>query len=78
MGMPAIFFRYELSPIRIQYTITLQSISKYLVNICTVCGGIFAVSSILDSLTRNGFGILGFGSMEDLPSHGSTLSAAKR
>lgn len=49
-----------------------------MVNICAVIGGIYAVSSILDSVVRNSLGILGFGSPDDLPGHGTTHSAAKR
>ena len=77
-GMPAIFFRYELSPIRIQYTMSMQSVTDYVVNICAVIGGIYAVSSILDSALRNSIGILGFGAPEDLPGHGTTQSGAGR
>lgn len=63
--MPAIFFRYELSPIRIQYTMMLQSVTQYIVNICAVVGGIYAVSSILDSLLRNSFSIFSFGALDE-------------
>lgn len=67
MGMPAIFFRYELSPIRIQYNMTLMGINQYLVKICAIIGGIYAVSSIFESVLRNSIGILGLGSPDDLP-----------
>lgn len=30
-GMPAIFFRYELSPIRIQYTYGLKPVAEFLI-----------------------------------------------
>jgi hypothetical protein len=76
--MPAIFFRYELSPIRIQYTVSLQSFTTYMVNICAVIGGIYSVSSILDSVVRNSLSVLGFGSPDDLPGQGSTFNSAKR
>ena len=62
--MPAIFFRYELSPIRIQYTMALQSWIDFLVHICAIIGGIYAVSSIIESALRNSIGILGFGKIE--------------
>ena len=76
--MPAIFFRYELSPIRITYTMSMQSLTDYLVNICAVVGGIYAVSSIVDSVVRNSLGILGFGAPEDLPGHGTTQGGIAR
>jgi len=60
-GMPAIFFRYELSPIRIQYNITMQTFSSFLVRVCAIVGGIYAVSSIFESLLRNSISIFGFG-----------------
>jgi len=59
-GMPGIYFRYDLSPIRILYTISMQSTSDYLVKICAVIGGIYVVSSILDSLLKQGIELLGF------------------
>lgn len=60
-GMPAIFFRYELSPIRIQYTMSLQTVSSFLVRVCSIVGGIYAVSSIIESLVRNSLSIFEFG-----------------
>ena len=59
--MPAIFFRYELSPIRIQYNITMMTFSAFLVRVCAIVGGIYAVSSIFESLLRNSISIFGFG-----------------
>lgn len=64
-GMPAIFFRYELSPIRIQYTMSLQSVSAFMVRICSIVGGIYAVSSIIESLLRNSLSIFEFGEPND-------------
>ena len=64
-GMPAIFFRYELSPIRIQYTMSLQALTEFLVRVCAIVGGIYAVSSIIESLIRNSMSIFAMGSPED-------------
>ena len=64
-GMPAIYFRYELSPIRIQYTMSLQGVSSFLVRVCAIVGGIYAVSSILESLIRNSLSIFSFGGATD-------------
>ena len=63
--MPAIFFRYELSPIRIQYTMSLQSVTTFLVRVCAIVGGIYAVSSIFESILRNSLSIFSFGSPND-------------
>ena len=65
MGMPAIFFRYELSPIRIQYTISLQSVTTFLVHICAIVGGVYACSSIFESVLRNSISILSIGSFDE-------------
>ena len=56
----------------------MQSLTDYLVNICAVIGGVYAVSSVMDSVIRNSVGILGFGSVEDLPGHGTTQGGVKR
>lgn len=63
--MPAIFFRYELSPIRIQYTMSLQGVASFLVRVCSIVGGIYAVSSIIESLLRNSLSIFEFGEPAD-------------
>ena len=63
--MPAIFFRYELSPIRIQYTYGLKAVPDFLIQICAIVGGIYVVSSIFESLLRNSIGIFGFGGIAD-------------
>ena len=65
MGMPAIFFRYELSPIRIQYTMSMQTVTAFLVRVCAIVGGVYACSSIIESVLRNSLSILGFGAIED-------------
>lgn len=64
-GMPAIFFRYELSPIRIQYTVQLQNVTTFMVKICAIIGGIYTVSSIFESLLRNSISIFYFGGLDE-------------
>ena len=56
MGAPAIFFRYELSPIKIRYTMSYEKWSKYLVDVCAIIGGLFVCAGIIESLLRNGLG----------------------
>ena len=53
LGLPALFFKYELSPIKLKYTITYTSFTEFLVNISAIIGGVFTVASILESLVRN-------------------------
>jgi len=58
MGLPALFFRYELSPIKLRYTVTYMGWGEFLVKICAIIGGIFTVASILESLLRNSIGLV--------------------
>jgi hypothetical protein len=53
MGAPALFFRYELSPIKVRYTVSYQKWSEFLTGICAIIGGMFTVASIIESLLRN-------------------------
>mmetsp|Transcript_11114 Transcript_11114/g.18646 ORF Transcript_11114/g.18646 Transcript_11114/m.18646 type:complete len:237 (+) Transcript_11114:473-1183(+) len=76
MGMPAIFFRYELSPIRIQYNMRMQSITKFLIHVCAIIGGVYSVSSIFESFLRNTISIFGFGSFDE-DTRGRGLSQKK-
>jgi len=73
--MPAIFFRYELSPIRIQYTIYLQELSPFFVHICAIIGGIYAVSSIFESVLRNSLSIFAIGALDE--DHNPGISGKK-
>ena len=77
-GMPAIFFRYELSPIRIQYTVYLQELSPFFVHICAIIGGIYAVSSIFESVLRNSLSIFSIGAMEETHNKGVTGKEMKK
>ncbi len=61
MGAPAIFFRYELSPIKIRYTVTYQTWSEFLIGICAIIGGMFTVAGIVESILRNSLSIVGTG-----------------
>lgn len=58
MGAPALFFRYELSPIKVRYTISYSSWSEYLVDLCALVGGLFVVAGIIESLLTNGIGMV--------------------
>ena len=79
--MPAIFFRYELSPIRIQYLVNMMSFTTFIVRVCAIVGGIYSVSSIFESVLRNSISIFGIGNItEDLQtdrSHRKKVPAKK-
>lgn len=76
--MPAVWFRYELSPIRIQYNITLMSFTVFFVRVCAIIGGIYSVSSILESMIRNSISILDFGGFGPEVNEGINKSTMKR
>lgn len=58
LGLPALFFRYELSPIKLRYTVSYKAWYEFLINICAIIGGLFTVASILESFFRNTFNIV--------------------
>ena len=76
--MPAIFFRYELSPIRIQYTYGMQPVADYSIKVCAIIGGVYVVSSIFESLLRNSISIFGFGEVSDPRSRGQPIKKVRK
>ncbi|KAK7110018.1 endoplasmic reticulum-Golgi intermediate compartment protein 1-like [Littorina saxatilis] len=49
-ALPAIWFRYELSPITVRYKERRKPFYTFLTTICAIIGGTFTVAGILDSL----------------------------
>jgi len=47
--MPAIWFRYDLTPITVKYTERMKPFYSFLTTICAVVGGTFTVASFLDA-----------------------------
>nr|XP_034961190.1 endoplasmic reticulum-Golgi intermediate compartment protein 1 isoform X1 [Zootoca vivipara] len=47
--IPAIWFRYDLSPITVKYTERRQPLYRFITTICAIVGGTFTVAGILDS-----------------------------
>jgi hypothetical protein len=47
MMVPAIFFRYDLSPILVKYTQTRERIFVFFIEICAIIGGIYMVTSVI-------------------------------
>ena len=58
MGLPALFFRYELSPVKLRYTMSYQTCSEFFVEICAIIGGIFVVAGIIESALRNSLNLV--------------------
>lgn len=48
--MPALFFKYEVSPLYVRYDIKQKSIWHFIVNICAIIGGVYTAFSILDAI----------------------------
>ena len=54
-GMGAVWFKYEISPIKVHYGLYKQPFSDFLTHLCAIVGGFFAVAGIVESILRNGF-----------------------
>ncbi|XP_054168482.1 endoplasmic reticulum-Golgi intermediate compartment protein 1-like isoform X2 [Oppia nitens] len=50
IGMPAIWFRYDLTPITVKYTRKRKPLYSFLTMICAIIGGTFSVAGIIDSI----------------------------
>lgn len=47
---PGLFFRYDLSPVTVKFSLTKESFFRFLVQICAIIGGIFTVAGIIDAI----------------------------
>lgn len=47
-GLPGVFFQYEFSPLMVKYEEQMKSISAFLVSLCAIIGGIFALAQLID------------------------------
>lgn len=47
MMVPAIFFRYDLSPIMVKYVQSRERIFQFFVEVCAIIGGIYMVTSVI-------------------------------
>ena len=48
--MPALFFKYEISPLYVHYELKEKNIWHFIVNICAIIGGVYTAFSILDAV----------------------------
>lgn len=51
-AIPAIYFRYDMSPIVVKFTKRSKSFSHFLVQICAIIGGVFTVLGLLNSIVH--------------------------
>jgi len=49
-NLPVVHFRFDLSPITVRYWEYKEDLSHFLVQLCAIIGGIFAVTGIFDSI----------------------------
>ena len=61
----------------------MQELSPFLVRICAIIGGIYAVSSIFESVIRNSMSIFAIGALEETHNKGvgngkSTMKRVKK
>jgi len=52
-AMPAIYFRYDMSPIAVKFTKKSKSFSHFLVQLCAIIGGVFTVLGLVNSTVNS-------------------------
>lgn len=58
MLIPAIYFRFDLSPILVKYTQHRERVFQFFIQICAIVGGIYTVTSVILSFLINSLSIL--------------------
>jgi hypothetical protein len=53
-GMGAVWFKYEIAPVEVHFSMFYESYADLLTRICAIIGGTFAAVGVLESLLRNG------------------------
>ncbi|XP_043676686.1 endoplasmic reticulum-Golgi intermediate compartment protein 2 isoform X3 [Vespula pensylvanica] len=52
-GIPGIFFKYDMSALKIRITQERDTITQFLVKLCATVGGIFVTSGLIKSIIQN-------------------------
>lgn len=47
---PAVYFRFQLSPVFVNYDYSGNSFFKYIIRLCAIIGGVFTVAGILEGI----------------------------
>jgi len=50
VGLPGVFFMFELSPILVQLTESRRSFMHFLTSLCAIIGGVFTVAGMVDGI----------------------------
>jgi len=53
--LPAAYFRYDLSPITVEFSERRKSFAHFLVQICAIIGGVFTVLGLVNSLFNTSY-----------------------
>lgn len=53
-GVPGIFFKYDLSPIKVKITEEKRGFGRLLIRLAGIIGGVFATSSIIHTILCSG------------------------
>ena len=56
--MPSMHFRYDLSPITVEYKLYKETIMNFLINVFAILGGVFTVTGIIDAIIHKSVVIL--------------------
>ena len=56
--MPSMNFRYDLSPITVEYKLYKETFLNFLINIFAILGGVFTVTGIIDAIIHQSVVIL--------------------
>ena len=56
--MPALYFRYDLSPITVEYKQYKETFLNFFINICAIIGGVFTITGIIDAVIHKSVMIL--------------------
>eukprot|EP00993_Chasmostoma_nieuportense_P002247 NODE_3060_length_1038_cov_66.006586_g2917_i0.p1 GENE.NODE_3060_length_1038_cov_66.006586_g2917_i0~~NODE_3060_length_1038_cov_66.006586_g2917_i0.p1 ORF type:complete len:312 (+),score=67.23 NODE_3060_length_1038_cov_66.006586_g2917_i0:52-987(+) len=51
--MPAVYFRYQLSPITVKFIARHKSFSHFLTYVCAIVGGVFTVAGLLNRMLQS-------------------------
>lgn len=52
MNLPAVYFRYDMSPVTVKFWQYKDNFLHFLIQICAIIGGIFSVTGIIDALVH--------------------------
>lgn len=52
-SFPAVYFRYDLSPVTVRFTQVKESFFHFMVQVCAIVGGLFTVAGLVDSMIHS-------------------------